>query len=254
MLDQIVAGEVFALLLVFVRVGSALMILPGTSEPYVYGRFRLLLALAFSFALAAPLAPSLPPPPDQPSLLVVLIGGEALVGVFLGIAARTVFAALHVAGSVIAFQSGLAAAAIFDPNEATQGTLPGNLLTTTGLVLLFVTDAHHALLQSIAGSYAGLPAGNPVPLGDMSELLIALIGAAFALAVQIAAPLILVSLLTYLVMGVLNRLMPAFQVLFVALPAQMLLTFAALMLTLAGGMLAFFDLLERSLGALPGGP
>jgi flagellar biosynthetic protein FliR len=213
-----------------------------------------LLALAFSLALALPPAPSLPQPPAESSVLVLLVGGEALIGAFFGIAARAVFAALHVAGSVIAFQSGLAAAAIFDPNEATQGTLSGNLLTTTGLVLLFVTHSHHALLQSIAGSYGGLPAGVPVPLGAMSELLIALIGAAFALAVQIAAPLILVSLLTHLLMGVLNRLMPAFQVLFVALPAQMLLTFAALMLTLAGGLLAFFDLLERSIGALLSGP
>lgn len=253
MLDQIVAGEVFAVLLVFVRIGSALMILPGFGEPYIYARFRLLLALVLSLALVAPLAPSLPPPPAEGPHLALLIGGEAMLGAFLGLAARTVFAALHIAGSVIAFQSGLAAAAIFDPNEATQGTLPGNLLTTTALVLLFVTDAHHALLQSLAASYAGLPAGSPLPLGDMSELLVGMIGEAFALAVQIAAPLILVSLLTYLVMGVLNRLMPAFQVLFVALPAQMLLTFAALMLTLAGGLLAFFDLFERSLGALPNG-
>ena len=82
-----------------------------------------------------------------------------------------VFAALHIAGTTIAFQSGLAAAAIFDPNEATQGTLPGNFLTTTALVLLFVTDGHHLLLQALAASYAGLPAGDAPPLGDMAELL-----------------------------------------------------------------------------------
>jgi len=80
-----------------------------------------------------------------------------------------------------------------------------------------------------------------------------MVDTAFRLALRIAAPLILVSLLTYLVMGVLNRLMPAFQVLFVAMPLQILLALATVMLTLAGGMLAFFELFERSLGALPSG-
>lgn len=253
MLDQIVAGEVFAVMLVFARTGAALMVLPGFGEPYVLSRFRLLLALVLSLALAVPLAPALPPAPAAPSLLLLLVGGEVLVGLFIGTAARLIFSALHTAGSVIAFQSGLAAAAIFDPNEATQGTLPGNLLATTGLVLLFVTDSHHLLLQSVAASYTGIAPGGALPLGDMAELLVRFAGEAFRIALQISAPLILVGLLTYLVMGVLNRLMPAFQVLFVVLPAQMLLTFAALMLTLGGALLAFLEFFERGVGALPVG-
>lgn len=83
-----------------------------------------------------------------------------VLGLFLGTAAKVLFSALHVAGTTIAFQSGLATAAIFDPNEATQGTLPGNFLTTTALVLLFVTDGHHVIVQALAASYDGLPAGR----------------------------------------------------------------------------------------------
>ena len=253
MIEQAIVAEGFAVMLVFVRLGSALMLLPGIGEPYVYARFRLMVALALSFALAGALGPELPAPPAEVAEGALLVAREAAVGLFIGAAARVVFAALHVAGSVMAFQSGLAVAAIFDPNEATQGTLTGNLLTTTGLVLLFVTDAHHALLHALAASYAGLPAGGSLPLDDVAELMIRLADAMFGVALRIAAPLILVSLLTYLVMGVLNRLMPAFQVLFVAMPLQLLLAFATVMLTLAGGLLAFFGLLEQSLGALPTG-
>ena len=250
MVTEVVLAEVFGVFLVFARIGSALMLMPGFGEPYVLGRFRLLLALACSLLLAVPLADELPAPPVEPLSGLRLIGGEIVVGLFMGVAARTLFAALHLAGSVIAFQSGLAAAAIFDPNEATQGTLPGNLLTTTGLVLLFVTDAHHLLLQALAASYAGLPAASPLPIGDMTEVLTRFLDQAFALAVQIAAPLLLVSLLVYLVMGVLNRLMPAFQVLFVALPLQILLAFATVTLSLAGGFFAFFTLFEQGVAAL----
>ena len=254
MLAELIPGDLFAFLLVFVRAGSAIMIMPGFAEAYVSARLRLLLALAVSVVLAGPLAPGLPPLPAEPLGLAGLIAGELLIGLFLGTSARVVFAALHVAGTTIAFQSGLAAAAIFDPNEGTQGTLPGNFLITTALVLLFVTDGHHVLLQAIAASYARLPAGGPLPLGDMADLLTRLLGQSFALGVRIAAPLLLVSLLMYLGMGVLNRLMPTFQVFFIALPLQILVAFATIMLSFTTGLLAFFSLFEDTLGSgLPGG-
>ena len=254
MLAQLVTTDLFALLLIFVRAGSALMVMPGFAEAYVAARIRLLLALAVSVVLAGPLAPGLPPLPAEPLELGRLIAGELVIGLFLGTIARVAFATLHVAGTTIAFQSGLAAAAIFDPNEATQGTLPGNFLTTTALVLLFVTDGHHMLLRALAASYASLPAGGALPLGDIADLLTRLLGHVFALGVRIAAPLLLVSLLMYLGMGVLNRLMPSFQVFFIALPLQILVAFATIMLSFATGLAAFFGLFADAVGgALPGG-
>jgi flagellar biosynthesis protein FliR len=253
MLQELLTADAFAIALIFVRTGAALMVVPGFSEAYVNARLRLLLALGISVALAGPLAPSLPALPAEPLGLARLVGGELVLGLFIGAVARFAFAALHVAGTVLAFQSGLAAAAIFDPNEATQGTLPGNLLTTTALVLLFVTDSHHLLMQAIATSYVGLPAGVAPPFGDMAELLARLLAEAFTVGVRIAAPLLLVSLLSYLAMGVLNRLMPTFQVFFIALPLQILAAFATIMLSLGAGLLAFFDLFENALALLAGG-
>jgi flagellar biosynthesis protein FliR len=254
LLSELVPGDLFAFLLIFVRAGSAIMIMPGFAEAYVSARVRLMLALGISVVLAGPLAPDLPSLPAEPLGLASLIGSELLTGLFLGTTARMAFAALHIAGTTLAFQSGLAAAAIFDPNEATQGTLPGNFLIRTALVLLFVTDGHHMLLQAIAASYARLPAGGPLPLGDMADFLTRLLSQAFALGIRIAAPLLLVSLLMYLGMGVLNRLMPAFQVFFIALPLQILVAFATLMLSFTTGLLAFFSLFQDTLGGgLPGG-
>lgn len=253
LLPELLADEAFRLFLVFCRVGAALLILPGFGEPYVPPRLRLLLALALSLLLGAALGPTglLPPAPEEPAALALLVGREVLIGLFLGAAARTLLGALHVAGSVIAYQSGLAAASVFDPGAATQGTLPGNLLTTAALVLLFVTDGHHALLAALADSYVGLaPSSTGLPLGDMAELFGRLVGAAFAAGVRIAAPVVLVSLLLYLGLGVLNRLMPALQVFFIALPLQILLAFAVLALSLAGGLLAFLAFFGDGLALL----
>jgi flagellar biosynthetic protein FliR len=250
MLPELVTAEAFRLLLVFVRIGSAMAIMPGLAEIYVAGRVRLLLAVGLSLALAGPLGPTLPAMPDEPLALARLLAAEVVLGLFIGSAAKVIFAALHIAGTTIAFHSGLATAAIFDPNEATQGTLPGNFLTTTALVLLFVTDSHHRLVEALAASYATLPPGAALPWGDMAELIARLVDQAFGLGLRLAAPILLVSVLTYLAMGVLNRLMPTFQVFFIALPLQILAAFATLMVSFAAGLLVFFAFLEDGLARL----
>jgi flagellar biosynthesis protein FliR len=47
--------------------------------------------------------------------------------------------------------------------------------------------------------------------------------------------------------------MPTFQVFFIALPLQILVAFATMMLTFATGLLAFFSLFQDTLGAGPPG-
>lgn len=244
MFDMPTNHDIFGVFLIFVRIGAALMLMPGFSEPYIFSRSRLLFAMLLSVVLAAPVIPYLPELPHRMDKLVLLISSEALLGLFIGAATRTMFAALHVAGSTIAAQSGLATASVFDPSQSTQGTLPGNFLTTVAMVLLFVTDGHHLLLRGLVESYGHLEAGAAVPIGDMAAFMTHIVQKGFDLGIQMAAPLLLVGLLTNLAMGVLNRLMPSFQVFFIALPLQLLLSFATLMLSFAAGLLVFFSFLE----------
>ena len=250
MLPILTSHDVFALFLIFVRVGAALMLMPGFSEPYIFSRSRLLFALILSLVIAGPVTPYLPELPQNVGQLALLIGKEALLGLFLGGATRIMFATLHIAGSTIAVQSGLATASVFDPAQSTQGTLPGNFLTTVAMVLLFVTDGHHMLLRGLVESYDHLGAGKELPIGDMAAFITRIVQKAFDLGVQIAAPLLLVGLLTNLAMGVLNRLMPTFQVFFIALPLQLLLAFATLMLSFAAGLWIFFGFLEAEYSIL----
>lgn len=245
-----ISDELFGVVLVFVRVGGALMLMPGFGEAYISARSRLLLALALSIVLAGPLLTILPPLPTHVGDLAILIVGEAILGLFVGAAARTMFAVLHIAGSTIAVQSGLATASVFDPNQSTQGTLPGNFLTTTAMVLLFATEGHHMILRGMAASYDRLPVGGALPVDDMATFMAGIVQKSFDLGVQIAAPLLLVGMLTNLAMGVLNRLMPSFQVFFIALPLQLLLAFSTLMLSFAGGIWMFFTFFDAEYGVL----
>ena len=80
MFARLLSAELFTLLLVFVRVGAAIMTLPGYGEPFIPPRMRLLLALLISLLVTPLVAESLPGMPASALLLGLLILGEALIG------------------------------------------------------------------------------------------------------------------------------------------------------------------------------
>lgn len=249
-LAELVAGELGAAFLVFARLGAALMVVPGIGEHHVLPRLRLLLALALSLLVTPGLADGLPPLPDEPLALAALVAPEVAIGLTLGFAARLALAAVHVGGTLIATQSGLSAAAMFDPNEATPGTLPGTFLNVAALTLLFAADFHHLLLRAVAASYAVLPVAGPLDLAAAAEQLTRLTGTAIAVGTRIAAPMILATLLLNLALGALGRMVPTLPALFVALPLQLLLALVLLELALPAAMRLFADALAGSVAWL----
>ncbi|MFO1035767.1 MAG: flagellar biosynthetic protein FliR [Geminicoccaceae bacterium] len=252
MLPHLVTAELFSVLLVFGRIGAALMLVPGFGEHYVLARLRLLIALAVSVLLAPTLKARLPAMPVEPLGLAALIAGEVVLGLMLGVLCRLVMAAVHVGGTVIAMQSGLAAAAFFDPAEATQGTLPGNFIAVLVLTLLFTTGLYRELMLSLAASYGVLPAGAGLPSGDLARALLGLVSEAFGVALRMAAPLVVAGLLVNLALGALNRLVPSFQVFFVSMPVQLLLSLALLLVSLVAVAHLALEILERTLRLIGG--
>ena len=252
-LRELIEPELLRVILVFARIGAALMVVPGFGEVYVLPRLRLLLALVLSALLAPILGPALPAGSLETGPLLGLAIVEVGIGLLIGAAIRMAMVALHLGGSVVASQSGLASAVFFDPHDGGQGSIGSNFLTVVALALLFAADAHHALLRALVDSY-GLFAVGAVPMpADAAELLSGMLAEATAVGLRIAAPVVLVGLGLSVALGALNRMVPAFQMLFVATPAQLLLSLGALMLSLAAGLHAFLKLFDRSLALVSGG-
>lgn len=250
MLQDLLAGSLFAFLLVFARVGSAVMALPGFGDAYVAPRLRLTIALAISLAATPIASPLLPAMPAAPVALFLLLGGEIVIGIFLGLIGRLLMSGLQVAGMVIAFQTSLANAFTTDPVSAQQGALAGTFLTVTGLLLVFVTDLHHVMLRAVVDSYFLFEPGVMPPVGDFSEAVARIVALSFVLGLKIAAPFIAVGLLFSLGIGVLARLMPQVQVFFIAMPLQIALGFIVLGLTLSAAMVVLTDSLAELYGNL----
>ena len=98
-----------AFILVFARIGTMMMMLPGLGELSVPVQVRLVLAVVLTAVL-------LPLHRDAFQIdlrsfgpVLLMLGQEILIGAVLGITARLIISALQVTGSIVAQQLGLVA-------------------------------------------------------------------------------------------------------------------------------------------------
>lgn len=253
MLAAFLQGELFGYFLVFARLGAAIMLLPGFGEAFVSPRIRLLLALAITFAVMPMVADGLPPLPSDVVALVVVLAGEILIGLFIGTLARILISMLQTAGDLVANFTSLSVAQMLDPTTAGMTTLPGSFLNLLALVLIFATNLHHLMLGALVDSYTAFPAGTAPPLADFSEAASRLVSQGLALALQLSAPLLVVTLVMQIGLGLLARLIPQMQVFFVAMPLQILLGIAIFSITLAAAMRWYLDRLAEPFALFSGG-
>lgn len=250
MLDYFVIGQLSAFLLIFCRVGSAMMVLPGIGDAYVAPRIRLLFAAAFSILLTPILEPQMPKLAGSGLGLFIQLLAEIMVGIFIGFITRIILSAIHVAGTIIAFQSSLAVASIFDPITGAQTAVVSNLITIAAMTLFFSLDMHHLVLASLVQSYALFSAGVIPNVADMTAYNIRLVGDAFHLGVMLAAPHIVFSLMFYLAGGLMTRVVPNFQIFFVMMSPQIMLGIFLLFAIVPFMMDLFGNFMQEQLGQL----
>jgi flagellar biosynthetic protein FliR len=246
-LEQFLAQGVFTFILIFVRFGTALMIMPGIGDSFTPMNIRLHIALAICLVMTPIIQPYMPNPIPPFATLMVLIVMEFVTGLFIGTISRIMIAALDTAGMFISMASGISNAQIFNPAMAMQGSVFGAFLSLTGVTVLFVTNLHHLLIHGLVDSYNKFPVGDMVDTSGMAELITRSVSASFLIGFQIALPFVVISIMIYIGMGVLSRLMPQVQVFILAIPLQIMLALLTLSITISAIMMFWITRYEETM-------
>jgi flagellar biosynthesis protein FliR len=250
MLERFLLDNIYAVSLVFARIGTTFYILPGVGDTYISPQIRLGLALAMSLMLTPVLQSLLPPAPPGFLDTVVLISLEMTIGLFVGVVVRFMFAAVDVAGMIIASQTGLSAATAFNPAAGSQGPLISSFLMLLVMVVMYATDMHHLLFLALADSYTLLPPGKAPPVGDMADMLARLMSDSFAMGLRLAAPFLVIGTVFGLGMGLLARLMPQLQVFFISQPLQIAVGMAMFAATLQMIIMTWLEYFQQQMTSL----
>lgn len=246
-IQEFLTNGVFAFILTFVRIGTAVTIMPGVGDSFTPQHIRLYIALGVSVVLAPIIAPMLPDPMPGDIMLAVLLIMEFIIGLFIGTMARILMMALDTAGMIISMQSGLGNAQLFNPAFATQGSLVGAFMSVTGVLVLMATKMHYLLFFGLIDSYQMFPIGSVPDTGSMADMMAQAVAASFAIGIQIGAPFMIVGMVMYIGMGILSRLMPQIQVFMVAMPLQIYVSLLTLTIVLSAALLFWVSKFEEGM-------
>lgn len=235
MLESFVSNLFFSYLLVFARLGSALIFMPSFGEVQIPIRAR----LSFALVLCAALLPATPVRavmPQAPVDLALMLGLEVTIGLWIGLTARVILSGLQFAGFQAGQVSGLANA--FGPSFGSfeGATMVATLMMISAVAMIFVTDTHHIILRALMSSYAIFPPGE-IMLRDLMDQILRAGAQSLYIGTAIAAPFFVMGVILNLGMGLANRMMPQLPVFFVA--ASLLI--GAGLLILAISMPAILD-------------
>jgi len=231
-----------AFLLMFARIGTMVMLLPGLGELSVPSRVRLVIAFVLTTVLLPLHRSAFAIDIGSFGPVAMALGREVLIGAMLGLTARLTISALQVAGSIVAQQLGLGFVTAVDPTQGQQGVIVGNFLTVLGITLIFSTNLHHLIIAALHDSYTLFRPGELPDVGDAATLLTRTVVGSFRVGVQLSAPFLVFGLLMNVSLGVLSRLMPQMQVYFVAMPLSIgagLVILLFVIATIMGTFLAY---------------
>ena len=215
------------------RVGALVAVAPPFASPAVPRRVRALLATGLTIGLLPAVAtPAVPP---TTAGWIVGLGGEVLIGLAMGFALALVFAAAAMAGNLIAGQLGLSLPEAYDPGAGGGAGSPvGQALWLIAAVVFFAANGHHALLRAVAASFTSVPVMTLSNASAATGMLVGLLQSTTVLAIQIAAPVFVATLVADLAIGMIARTIPQLGVMTAGLTVRAIAGLLVLIAAIAG--------------------
>ena len=158
---------------------------------------------------------------------ILLLVGEALIGVIIGFYINVIFAAFSTAGQFFAFQMGFAASSVYDSMSEVENPLMGEFLNFIAM-LVFLENGYFQKLF-INGLGASFKSLNVFSVLDntrhLASFMMGGLSSLFYDAMLIALPLVATLFLVNVTMGILSKAAPQMNLLAEGFPILMLTSF-----------------------------
>lgn len=232
---------IIGLFMIFVRIGTCLMLLPGFSSTQVPNQVRLYSAIGISFAIFPLVAAEQQFPESvQPAEMLALIFGEIVIGAILAIPVRFFVMSISFAGEVITQVIGMNAIPGISIGES-QSTTLATMMEISTITLFFISGLHVNFFMALLMSYTVYPVGELLVIGNMVESLATHLSQAFQIVIRLSAPLIICAVVMNLIAGLVNKLTPQIPIYFVSTPF-LISAGLGLLIWLGDDMIIYFNL------------
>ena len=231
-LTQLNLPQFLLFLLVLTRTSGIVITVPVFGGSAIPMQIRVL--LAFTLALLVVPSQLSAAPPEAQSLATVLIVmvGELVIGLVLGLGVQIFFSGFQLAGQIISQMSGMSLAEVLSPDSDDSIPLLSNVLYLFALAIFVTVGGHRLLMSSLLDTFAAIPPGQARLAGTLVESLQLLVTQSFSLGIRAAAPATVALLLATVILALVTRTMPQLNVLSFGFGLSALSLFGALSLSL----------------------
>jgi len=214
-------AEVVTFLMILMRVGAILVMMPIFGERVVPAQVKAALSVVIAVLVYPVLnVPLTQVPTDSTVQLLLAMGGEILIGIVIGFVSRIVFAAVQTAGELMGFQMGVAIANVIDPVSSTQVSILSEFLYLMALLIFVTVDGHHIFLAAITESYRTIPALGGIFGSHAVREMVLLTRDVFVTGLRLSAPVVAVVFFVNVSLGLIARTVPQINVFIVGFPVQ----------------------------------
>lgn len=235
-------GTILALFLVFCRIGTCVMVLPGFSSARIAPQIRLFAALTLSLAVMPILWDTIYPKASaSQGTYIGLIFSETLIGLMYGMMARLYTLGLQFLGTVISMLIGFSAPGGQDILEDTSESTITSLISFCALMILFIFDFHHYVFRALIDSYSIVPFGGHIDVRTTLVSFTDTLEATTFIMLRLSSPFILYAMMFQVSIGFINKLAPHVPIYFISTPYLLMGGLFMLYLSIAELVTQFSD-------------
>lgn len=219
-----------ALVLVMLRVSGLMLFAPVFSSTAIPPQVKAVFTLAVTVCLA-PVVAGLPHADARLGPQEIL--SELAVGLLFGICLRMLMEMLTFAGDLLGIAFSFSLVNLLDPNAPVQVPLMGQFFSLLGTLVLLSTGLDRTMIAALMRTFAVVPVGSFV-LSAKTAWAVAEMGTGlFLAALQLAAPVMVATMLVDFAVGLAARLSPQLPALSLTVPVKTMLGFVVLIGSLA---------------------
>jgi flagellar biosynthetic protein FliR len=228
-------NQIELFMLVFVRLVTMLLVIPIFSQRSLPTQYRAALAFFLAILISPILLPSFKPL-EVTNVLQFgwLVIKEVMIGLSIGYMTLSLFAGVGFAGNIVDMQMGFSMLSLPNPIN------PGSMLTASGMmqtlilsIVFLALNGHYFLFLAIEKSFHIVPPGQVVfPAETVATMAVETLIRIYEVAIRIAAPVLIVLLVTSITLGIVAKTMPQMNIFFVGMPLKIGVGFITLIFAL----------------------
>jgi len=196
-----------------------IVILPFIGSSAVPGWAKIGLAffmslIVYPLLIKTQIIPHIPLP-----MVILSVVSQALIGVIFGFLVLIIFTGVEVAGQLISVQVGFGMISLLNPLVSDQQvSLVSNMLNYLALLILIETSAFFFVIKGIYDSFKTIPLTFTGFSPYIFKYLVNKAGDIFLIGVNLSIPIILVAILLNIIIALMGRLAPQFNIFAVGFP------------------------------------